>query len=132
MLDDDRNWAKKYGIVVHPSITINNITYRGEMEGIDIFKAICTGFKDRPEVCRGDKVLMLTEKSNTELMYVRRSLVKMYHIIAAVVLVVIVNGVALMFYRKYQKKKVNEEIHLQVNSAVSQYFKLSGKESNQI
>ena len=56
IFDEDRQWSKKLGIVLHPSITINNITYRGELEGFDIFKAICAGFLEQPDVCKGDKV----------------------------------------------------------------------------
>lgn len=59
LLDEDRDWAKKLGIVLHPSVTINNITYRGELEGFDIFKAICAGFLDQPDVCKGDKVFQI-------------------------------------------------------------------------
>jgi len=40
----DREWSTKLGVVMHPSITINNITYRGEITGYDIFRAICAGF----------------------------------------------------------------------------------------
>lgn len=59
LLEEDREWAKKLGIVLHPSVTINNITYRGELEGFDIFKAICAGFLDQPDVCKGDKVFQI-------------------------------------------------------------------------
>lgn len=59
LLEEDREWAKKLGIVLHPSVTINNITYRGELEGFDIFKAICAGFLDQPDVCKGDKVFQV-------------------------------------------------------------------------
>jgi hypothetical protein len=27
--EEDREWGKKLGIILHPQITINNITYRG-------------------------------------------------------------------------------------------------------
>jgi hypothetical protein len=44
LLADDRKWALKLGIVLHPAISINNITYRGDINGYDVFKAICAGF----------------------------------------------------------------------------------------
>lgn len=44
ILEDDRQWSKLLGISIHPSITINNITYRGDPTGYDIFKAVCAGF----------------------------------------------------------------------------------------
>lgn len=42
--EEDREWGKKLGVILHPQITINNITYRGSITGLDIFKAICAGF----------------------------------------------------------------------------------------
>jgi hypothetical protein len=128
-LEEDRQQAKKLGIILHPSITINNITYRGEIDGHDIFKAICAGFLDQPEICKGESVFAIVNGDNSELIYHRNSLVRVYHIISAIILVLIINAIALCLYRKHQKKKVNEELHLQVNSAVSSYFKLSGQES---
>jgi len=44
ILKEDKNWAKKLGIILHPSITINNLTYRGDITGLDVFRAICAGF----------------------------------------------------------------------------------------
>lgn len=44
LLSEDRKWANKLGIVLHPAISINNITYRGDINGYDVFKAICAGF----------------------------------------------------------------------------------------
>jgi hypothetical protein len=41
---------------MHPSITINNVTYRGDINGYDIFRAVCAGFKDQPYVCKSDNV----------------------------------------------------------------------------
>jgi hypothetical protein len=59
-----------------------------------------------------------------------RNLVRVYHIVGAILLVISLNVAALCLYRKYQKKKVNEELSLQVNSAVSNYFKLSGHDTS--
>lgn len=56
ILEDDRQLALEMGVVMHPAITINNMTYRGDLFGEDIFNAICEGFKDRPDICVGDKV----------------------------------------------------------------------------
>jgi hypothetical protein len=44
LFKEDRMWSNRLGIVVHPSLTINNITYRGDITGYDIFRAICAGF----------------------------------------------------------------------------------------
>ena len=46
ILREDRQWANTMGVFMHPSITINNVTYRGDLNGYDIFRAVCAGFKD--------------------------------------------------------------------------------------
>ncbi len=49
-------WGNILGVFMHPSITINNVTYRGDLNGYDIFRAVCAGFKDQPYVCKSDNV----------------------------------------------------------------------------
>lgn len=56
LLSADRNFATTLGIAIHPSVTVNNITFRGEINGYNVFKAICAGFKDMPEICKGDNI----------------------------------------------------------------------------
>lgn len=56
LLREDAEWARTLGVFMLPSITINNITYRGDKNGYDIFKAVCAGFQDMPEICKGDAV----------------------------------------------------------------------------
>jgi cbb3-type cytochrome oxidase subunit 3 len=52
------------------------------------------------------------------------------HVLGAIALVVVLNLCALYAYRRYTRKKVNEELQIHVNSAVSQYFKLSGQDTS--
>jgi hypothetical protein len=56
ILSKDRFDANFFGVYFHPSISINNITYRGEINAHDIFRAVCAGFKDQPEICKGDNI----------------------------------------------------------------------------
>ena len=56
-------------MVLHPAISINNMTYRGDINGFDIFKAICAGFKDQPDICKGDNVFSVIETSNASYIY---------------------------------------------------------------
>lgn len=48
LLREDRLWGNTLGVFMHPSITVNNVTYRGDINGYDIFRAVCAGFKDQP------------------------------------------------------------------------------------
>ncbi len=127
--DEDRDMSKKIGVIIHPSLSINNITYRGLIDGFTVFKAICAGFMDRPQVCKNeDAFKILAMKGLLKQNLNKADHARVLHIVVAVVMVVILNLLALFMYRKYHKKRVNEELQLQVNSAVSQYFRLSGTE----
>jgi len=53
-------------VFIHPSITINNVTYRGDINGYDIFRAVCAGFNDQPSVCKGDNVFDAITKIEQE------------------------------------------------------------------
>ena len=55
------------GVVTQPAITINNQTYRGEMNGFDIFKGICNGFQTQPKFCQGDQVWELLMYDDDEI-----------------------------------------------------------------
>lgn len=44
LLNGDKLLAEIYGVSLHPSITINGQIYKGELNGIDIFRAICASF----------------------------------------------------------------------------------------
>jgi hypothetical protein len=71
-------------------------------------------------VCKGDNVFNVVDLGETGLsLKGKRHFAKVYHIIGAIILVIILNVMALAIYRKYQKKKMNQELQMQVNSAVS-------------
>jgi len=44
LLYQDKLLAEVYGISVHPAITINGQIYKGDLDGEDIFRAICASF----------------------------------------------------------------------------------------
>jgi hypothetical protein len=44
ILREDALMAKQFGIILHPQITINNMTYRGDLDAYDIFRTVCAGF----------------------------------------------------------------------------------------
>jgi hypothetical protein len=48
---EDSEMSRLIGIYHHPSLTINNFTYRGNIEGKDVFYSICAGFQSRPNIC---------------------------------------------------------------------------------
>lgn len=132
IFEADREASSKLGIFQHPSITINNMTYRGEMNGHDIFKAVCAGFKDKPKECIGNNVYALMGKEsdiNTATFTADPEAAQKWFVVACVSLIILLNIVCIQAYRYFTKQTVNREINMQVNSAVSQYFALSGQDN---
>jgi len=120
LLQEDRDWALRLGVILHPSISINNITYRGDVNGYDIFRAVCAGFKEQPRVCKGDNVFEYLQDFDQSFLFTsRRNLAKVYHVIAAILVVIAVNLCALYLYRRYTRRQMNDELANKVNSAVS-------------
>lgn len=64
MLDEDNKRSWELGIVIHPSVVINNMTYRGDIEADDIFSAICVGFETRPDICKAVNFRSIMLQSN--------------------------------------------------------------------
>lgn len=62
ILQADREFAEQVGVVLHPAITVNNMTFRGDITGLNVFRAICAGFKDMPELCRGNNIFAALDK----------------------------------------------------------------------
>ena len=53
LLEEDTVQQELLGIYLHPGLTINDITYRGYLEGKDVHDAICTSFdRQRPDACK--------------------------------------------------------------------------------
>lgn len=48
LLEEDAVQEIDLGIFMHPSLTINNMTYRGYLDSDDIFDAICSSFTKMP------------------------------------------------------------------------------------
>ena len=51
ILDNEMYYYKKYGAHYYPSIVINNLTYRGQMEPTMVMMALCSGFSSTPGLC---------------------------------------------------------------------------------
>ena len=97
---DERGGSDRLGIVLHPSITINNITFRGELEGEYIFKAICAGFYVSPEICKGDNIdKIINESSLEDILAKGRSGIRLNHIILAITVILGLNLLVLYGYR---------------------------------
>ena len=45
------SWSHEHHLDYHPSITINDFTYRGDIDFADIREAICAAYQERPSHC---------------------------------------------------------------------------------
>ena len=50
ILREDRLWADKNHVALHPSITVNNITYTNTT-GYNLAMAICDAYREAPDEC---------------------------------------------------------------------------------
>jgi hypothetical protein len=111
-----KEWFER-GPSVNPGITINNMAYRGELSAEDVFMTICAGFKDTPAECQ--------VHSTTEIM---NPGISMGTIVSIVIGLIFLNFIIIFCYRRLARRKMHDEMQVQVNSAVSQYFALSDRD----
>ena len=55
LLAEDAAQQEELGIYLHPAVSINGITYRGYLDGADIFDFICASFIREPRICMGQE-----------------------------------------------------------------------------
>jgi hypothetical protein len=51
IIDAEIEYWRKYSSGIYPALSINNRSYRGQLESLAVFNALCAGFKDLPSVC---------------------------------------------------------------------------------
>merc|ERR1719171_1538284 len=51
IIDAEISYWKEFGTNIYPSIVINKKTYRGQIEPISVFNALCAGFETPPQQC---------------------------------------------------------------------------------
>jgi len=141
-------WAKFFiGSMFHPSISVNNRTFRGDLhDSNNLFKAVCSMMLDRPEECKKLSIYSahktkvaapvsmtkeqkeeemkkaFTEHENTKAdMDKRAGTVEV--VLVFVVLLVNSCGVAILC-NWYYRQKSNERMKNQVHEQVAQYFQI--------
>ena len=110
VLAAENSYWKSYGANFYPSIVINNRTYRGAFEPEAVYEAICSGFKNMPSECKKGGIFNGVDTMT---------------VVYIVIALVLFNICLLYCYRRVQKREIKEDMKMQVNSAVSQYFALS-------
>lgn len=104
---DDRIYAQ---IMYYPSIVVNNITYRGNLEAYEVHELICNSLTNVPAECMGEQPFEPTSS----------------HIIWWIVLSIVGFFVLLVFilfcYRRCVRRQLSNNMNKQVNELVNQYI----------
>ena len=153
----DMDLVKYVGSVFHPSISIENHTYRGDYKDANnVFKAICSTMTKRPPICstvsivdpfkpymyedydqspqqqkeRADAIMGQIDRVteyDENLVGLERR-ARLAEIILGLVIVVIINCACFAYCKVYNKKQTDERMQLAVNEQVSQYFALASED----
>ena len=114
-------------VTTHPTITINNQTYLGDLDGKDIAIALCASFRERPEVCYDQKFEVL-KADDSEFVPVQIENHMVRNLFIAGLFIIFINIGMVCIHKKFRQESNKNEIQLEVNQAVSQYFALRGEE----
>ena len=122
LIDEEIEYWKTYGAGIYPALVVNNRTYRGQLESLAVFNAICAGFSTPPAMCQA------TLGAYTPDFLQNDGGIKSSVIVAIAVVLVLLNIIIVYCYRRYSKREMNNEMQMQIESAVSQYFALSQRD----
>lgn len=127
-IDEEISYWREYGTNIYPSIVINQKTYRGQIEPLSVFNAICAGFSADaiPEACL--KTLHKEKPQVLESENVEEFDLDTKYIIALVVSLILLNVIIVYCCRRKAKRDMQNEMNMQIESAVSQYFALTTKD----
>merc|ERR1712228_870414 len=107
---------KEYGTLYWPSVTINQVTFRGDITAENILEVICAGLASKPDVCLNFyKEEHIAYKKPSSLTQGREKYASIELLIGIVVLI---NVVLIFCYRRCQKHEMEENLGMQVSNAV--------------
>jgi hypothetical protein len=67
IIDAEIAYWKEFGTNQYPSVVINQKSYRGQIEPLSVFNAICAAYEEAPTVC--EKILNRNERDSINLFY---------------------------------------------------------------
>lgn len=113
-----KEW-QDYGHKIYPSLIVNDVTFRGTMNPKNVVEAVCSGFDKMPRACRKfmrkEGIVLNNRHGGVS-----------HKLLALIILALIVTGLIIMLmYRRCMKTEMQQEMKMQVSSAVSQYIALS-------
>ena len=90
-----------FGTGYYPSVSINNRTFRGDLNAESIKKTICAAFPKKPEACKH-----LDDPSHVIIITTDNEGISGNVLIFVVVLLVLVNVVLIVLYRRCTNKDI--------------------------
>lgn len=124
LLREERDAMIERGIFFYPAMIINNQTFRGDLETVEVMTAICAGFKEKPKYCLS-YFNMIEEVETEEVGRVSPGTVILIIIFSLIVLLVV-----LFFYRKWLRRNMNQRMKSEISKAVNQYIALTDQSVN--
>ena len=108
IIDKEIGYWKEFGTSVFPSIVINSKTYRGQLEPLSVFNAICAGFENPPDDCLPTLHRTASQEGNAAIQ--PSDGISASAIVMIVVAVIIINVIAVVLCRRSQKRQMHGEM----------------------
>lgn len=118
LLKKERRIANYYNVNFWPSVSINNMSFEGNLESDEIFAAICSFFLNPPDVCKNKNEIKDNANSNS------------YTFLLFLVIVCLFLSVFLIMiriYKKIVKRELEEEMKGQIQDMMNQYVNILDK-----
>lgn len=124
ILRENADQWKEYGTFFWPSVVINSMTFRGDITPENILEDVCANLKVKPQVCidfyKEEHIEYVADVTVAEEEAVSAEL-----LIAVVVVLVLVNALLILAYRRCVRKEMEDTMGYKVSSAVSQYISIA-------
>jgi hypothetical protein len=101
-------------------VTINQISYRGDITAPNILEAVCAGIYSNPTVCTD-----FYQEENIKIPVREESIITGELLLVVMLSLLFVNFALIYAYRRCAKREMESDIGFQVSSAVSQYIAVS-------
>lgn len=118
---------KEYGTLYWPSVTINRVTFRGDITPENIVEDICANLSTKPQVC-------LDFYNKEHIKYESQTVAGPDAVSAELLIIVVcilvgVNVLLIIAYRRCVRKEMEDTMGFKVSSAVSQYIAVAQTQS---
>lgn len=97
ILEQNDRLRYKSGILVFPGIIVNNITYRGNLEALEVFELICESLQVEPEGCD------LEPKPQTHSIW--------KYLVGVAILFILMMAFLLFCYRRQARRQISKNLN---------------------